>query len=200
MDVATWCEQNGITNANYYYRLRRVRMACLSSVEASEPAFVELPVPAAPLKTKNLLVLPDAAAEPHCPGDFTLEISNHADAGAGSRCQTACQGSHRSATCHVNCAIRRIYKTWFIKHDNPCNIHKLSGFTWLSTKAIAKCVLLCFAICSRFQFVYSSPENLNSIVFFGYSGLLSTVKMTKAWRCTDGQQRQWTRYPWFLYW
>ena len=25
MDVSTWCEQNNITKANYYYRLKRVR-------------------------------------------------------------------------------------------------------------------------------------------------------------------------------
>lgn len=29
MDVQTWCTQNNITKANYYYRLRRVREACL---------------------------------------------------------------------------------------------------------------------------------------------------------------------------
>ena len=29
MDVSTWCEQNNITKANYYYRLKRVRQMCL---------------------------------------------------------------------------------------------------------------------------------------------------------------------------
>ena len=28
MDVSTWCEQNNITKANYYYRLKRVRQMC----------------------------------------------------------------------------------------------------------------------------------------------------------------------------
>ena len=28
MDVAAWCAQHGITKANYYYRLKRVRKAC----------------------------------------------------------------------------------------------------------------------------------------------------------------------------
>ena len=38
-----WCMQNNITKANYYYRLKCVRQACLDSME-STPAFVELPV------------------------------------------------------------------------------------------------------------------------------------------------------------
>ena len=79
MDVATWCELNGITKANYSYRLRRVRMACLSSIETGKPAFVELPVPAASVKT-DLSASPDTAAVLHCPGGFTLELSNHASA------------------------------------------------------------------------------------------------------------------------
>ena len=47
-----WCRQQGITKANYYYRLRRVRQAILnySSEENRDckqiPDFVELPVPA----------------------------------------------------------------------------------------------------------------------------------------------------------
>ena len=28
MDVETWCTQNNLTKANYYYRLRRVRQIC----------------------------------------------------------------------------------------------------------------------------------------------------------------------------
>ncbi len=31
MSVASWCACHGITKANYYYRLRRVREACLES-------------------------------------------------------------------------------------------------------------------------------------------------------------------------
>ena len=46
MDVETWCAQNNLTKANYYYRLRRVREACLEQFQAAEaPTFVELPVP-----------------------------------------------------------------------------------------------------------------------------------------------------------
>lgn len=32
MSVADWCTCNGITKANYYYRLRRVRAACLENL------------------------------------------------------------------------------------------------------------------------------------------------------------------------
>lgn len=46
MDVETWCVQNNLTKANYYYRLRRVREVCLEQIQASEMlTFVELPVP-----------------------------------------------------------------------------------------------------------------------------------------------------------
>ena len=46
MDVETWCAQNNLTKANYYYRLRRVREVCLEQIQASEMlTFVELPVP-----------------------------------------------------------------------------------------------------------------------------------------------------------
>ena len=32
MSVVDWCATHGITKANYYYRLRRVREACLESL------------------------------------------------------------------------------------------------------------------------------------------------------------------------
>ena len=35
MDVETWCTQNNLTKANYYYRLRRVRQICLDHIEYS---------------------------------------------------------------------------------------------------------------------------------------------------------------------
>ena len=44
MTVKEWCFQNNITKADYYYRLKCVRQACLDSME-STPAFIELPVP-----------------------------------------------------------------------------------------------------------------------------------------------------------
>ena len=33
MDVKTWCAQNNITKANYYYRLRRVREVYLDQFQ-----------------------------------------------------------------------------------------------------------------------------------------------------------------------
>ena len=33
MDVETWCAQNNLTKANYYYRLRRVRQICLDQMQ-----------------------------------------------------------------------------------------------------------------------------------------------------------------------
>lgn len=39
MSVASWCAANGITKTNYYYRLRRVRKACLEHMQG------EIPVP-----------------------------------------------------------------------------------------------------------------------------------------------------------
>lgn len=44
MTVNEWCLQNNITKANYYYRLKCVRQACLDSMESTS-AFVELPAP-----------------------------------------------------------------------------------------------------------------------------------------------------------
>lgn len=43
MDVETWCAQNNLTKANYYYRLRRVREVCLDQVQSASPTFFEMP-------------------------------------------------------------------------------------------------------------------------------------------------------------
>ena len=59
MTVDEWCLQNNITKANYYYRLKCVRQACLDSLE-STPAFVELPVPE--IKPTNECITPSTAA------------------------------------------------------------------------------------------------------------------------------------------
>lgn len=80
MDVAAWCNQNGITKANYYYRLRRVRKACLASVDESEPSFVELQVPKIISNMDDSVVTQDIAAVLHSPNGFTMEISNRASA------------------------------------------------------------------------------------------------------------------------
>ena len=44
MSVASWCAANGITKANYYYRLRRVRKACLEHIQKEIPAQQIVPV------------------------------------------------------------------------------------------------------------------------------------------------------------
>ena len=36
MSVVSWCACHGITKANYYYRLRRVREACLESISGED--------------------------------------------------------------------------------------------------------------------------------------------------------------------
>ena len=38
MTVVSWCACHGITKANYYYRLRRVRKACLENIREEMPA------------------------------------------------------------------------------------------------------------------------------------------------------------------
>ena len=79
MKVDTWCSQNGITKADYYYRLRRVREAYLAAAQEADPSFVELPIPTA-AKEEDELPTAHAAAVLHGPNGFTLEISNHASA------------------------------------------------------------------------------------------------------------------------
>ena len=44
MSVASWCANNGITKANYYYRLRRVRKACLEHIQEENPVQQVVPV------------------------------------------------------------------------------------------------------------------------------------------------------------
>ena len=58
MKVETWCSEHGITKANYYYRLKRVRKACLE-VYNPEPAFVELLQP-----TEKALPREDSSLKP----------------------------------------------------------------------------------------------------------------------------------------
>lgn len=76
MKVETWCSEHGITKVNYY-RLRRVRKACREACNP-EPAFVELPIPAAmpsedPCDVKPAAVLRNSRG-------LALEIYNHTSA------------------------------------------------------------------------------------------------------------------------
>jgi len=45
MQVKDWCDQNGITKSNYYYRLRRVRQACLDTFPAQTIPSAMEPIP-----------------------------------------------------------------------------------------------------------------------------------------------------------
>ena len=79
MKVEDWCEQHGITKANYYYRLKRVRKTCLNACKGT--AFVEVPVTAAP-DVPQLPVpdteIQDTAAILHITGGGFLEIRSSA--------------------------------------------------------------------------------------------------------------------------
>ena len=44
MSVAEWCACHGITKANYYYRLRRVRKVCLETIQEEMTAQQIVPV------------------------------------------------------------------------------------------------------------------------------------------------------------
>lgn len=44
MKIDEWCQIHGITKANYYWRLRKVREAFLEAADIA-PSFVELPAP-----------------------------------------------------------------------------------------------------------------------------------------------------------
>ncbi len=75
MKVDAWCSAHGITKANYYYRLRRVREACLEVCEPA-PSFVELAKPTAPVSGE--VQSQRTAAVLRCPGGVTVEIYNNA--------------------------------------------------------------------------------------------------------------------------
>lgn len=62
MDVKTWCSQNGLTKSNYYYRVRRVREACLSVCEDAGVSFVKLERPTASVTDANEPASPSAGA------------------------------------------------------------------------------------------------------------------------------------------
>lgn len=66
MTVDEWCKQHGIKKANYYWRLKRVRQACMDQAELPAKAFVELPIP----KEENSLpavVVPKMSPETKAP-------------------------------------------------------------------------------------------------------------------------------------
>lgn len=75
MKIDEWCQMHGITKANYYWRLRRVREAFLEATDIT-PTFVELPV-AAPTET-TAAVTPKVVAILKGTNQLTLEITEQA--------------------------------------------------------------------------------------------------------------------------
>ena len=79
MKVDVWCQEHGITKANYYYRLRRVREACLELCEPS-PSFVELTVPTTenmpPMKGSH--THSSVAATLHAESGITIDLYHDA--------------------------------------------------------------------------------------------------------------------------
>ena len=53
VSVVQWCSQNGITKANYYYRLRRVREACIENIPEQMLPQPVVPVSAELLSTRQ---------------------------------------------------------------------------------------------------------------------------------------------------
>lgn len=77
MKVDAWCQEHGITKANYYYRLRRVREACLELCDPS-PSFVELTTPAESIPAKAPCTHPPVAAVLHAESGITIDIHDDA--------------------------------------------------------------------------------------------------------------------------
>ena len=74
-----WCEEHGITKANYYSRLRRVREACLLACE-TQGTFVELTVPqrAVSSNTDMSATVNSPAARLFLTNGISIELQNHA--------------------------------------------------------------------------------------------------------------------------
>ena len=78
MTVDDWCQSQGITKANYYWRLRKVREELLKAAD-SAPAFVELKNPASEtmLIESNTSVQPNIVAVIKTAG-WSIEITDQA--------------------------------------------------------------------------------------------------------------------------
>ena len=79
MKVDAWCQEHGITKANYYYRLRRVREACLELCDQA-PSFVELTTPPESTPVKASPTHSSVAAVLHAEIGITIDIYNDASA------------------------------------------------------------------------------------------------------------------------
>lgn len=60
--VDDWCQENGITKSNYYYKVRRVREACLANAPNQETQFIELPKPISTKQSELHLVEKSSSA------------------------------------------------------------------------------------------------------------------------------------------
>lgn len=72
-----WCQEHGITKANYYYRLRRVREACLELCDPV-PSFVELTTQPESTPAKTSPTHSSVAAVLHTESGITIDIYNDA--------------------------------------------------------------------------------------------------------------------------
>ena len=74
--VEDWCDQHDITKANYYYRLKRVRQACLEATGTKPASFVEVPVHALRQKEQDHSMThhSETVAVLHAPNGLSLEI------------------------------------------------------------------------------------------------------------------------------
>ena len=77
MKIDEWCKLHGITKANYYWRLRRVREAFLETAETA-PTFVELPAPIAAEPVATATTEPKIVAILKGKNQLTLEITDQA--------------------------------------------------------------------------------------------------------------------------
>ena len=67
MSIVGWCACHGITKANYYYRLRRVREACLENLQGEMPAQQIIPV--------KPLLLQQEEKEDTCIQPFSVHVT-----------------------------------------------------------------------------------------------------------------------------
>ena len=75
MKIDEWCQMHGITKANYYWRLRKVREAFLEVADIT-PTFVELPAPMPAEATA--LTAPKVVAILKGTNHLTMEITDQA--------------------------------------------------------------------------------------------------------------------------
>ena len=75
MKIEEWCQLHGITKANYYWRLRKVREAFLEATDIT-PAFVELPVSSPP--EPEVSGKPEIIAVLRGKNHLALETTDHA--------------------------------------------------------------------------------------------------------------------------